>query len=470
MRIHRIILILVFVAFAAVMSGCANVDHEKEAGLYRRVLDDNRLPPTNTLPVGEPLTLAQAMALANRHNEQIGLSGEQYVQALIDKNRAVANFLPTVGFQPSYIIRDRAGGATDSSIAASGLRAHGGTVSGAAAPVVGEINVFRGFGDVANLKAVEAIIAQRRELLLDLQSTVLLNVAQTYYQVLRSERSVDVLRNSLQLQESRLQDVEQQLKNGLATKLAVSQTRAQVDDTRVQLIQAESDVRRGRFTLALLTGVPAIQNPLVDDFAVPDSPADEAHFEIIALQSRQDLIAAGYALKAARHNVDVAVSQYYPSVSINVDALLASEAFSSVSQWGALLTANIPLYSAGRIRADVRTAWSILRQAALNESATRRQALHDVQTSYDDLITAGKRVKELQDEVRTADEAYQQARAAFQNGLGINLDVLSAQDLLLNAQLQLTGAQFDRAVFYLNLVRASGRLLVTFDPSSTPST
>jgi outer membrane protein TolC len=116
------------------------------------------------------------------------------------------------------------------------------------------------------------------------------------------------------------------------------------------------------------------------------------------------------------------------------------------------------LFSAGVIEADVRTAWSMLRQAALDESAVRRAALRDVQVAYENLVTSRRRIVELEDEVAAADEAYQQAQSAYKNGLAINLDVLNAQDQLLNAQLQLTGARFDRDVFYLDLVRATGRL------------
>jgi outer membrane protein TolC len=77
-----------------------------------------------------------------------------------------------------------------------------------------------------NLRAAEFTIAERRDLLLDVQATVLLNVALVYYQVLRSERSVEVLRNSLKLREARLADMQQQFNNGLATRLSVAQTRA----------------------------------------------------------------------------------------------------------------------------------------------------------------------------------------------------------------------------------------------------
>jgi outer membrane protein len=468
---RRAVLVLAALAPFAVLPGCA-VNQEQEVALYRDVLD-GQVPRVTPYADGEPLTLQRAMALANQSNEELGLRGEEYVQALIAKNRAAAAFLPTVSFQPSFTIEQLAtgnaststgpggtgiGGATTSS-GGGGFRTVGETAQRFEAPVVGNINLFRGLGDVANVKAAEAIIAQRRDLLLDVQATVLLNVAEVYYQVLRSEDSARVLRNSLNVQEARLADVRLLFANGLATQLSVAQTRAQVDATRVTLIQAESDVRNGRSTLAYLVGAPAVTGPLAgESFLAPDQHPPEPDFERMALESRQDLAAARNAIEAARQGVDVAVAQYYPSVSLNVSGFLYREFFADASKWNAILAANLPIFSAGIIEADVRNAWSRLRQAALNESAVRRAATHDVQIAYENLATSDNRIRELADEVDAAQEAFRQAQNAFQNNLAINLDVLQAQDQLLNAQLQLTSARFDRTVFYLDLVRATGRM------------
>jgi hypothetical protein len=126
---------------------------KKRKGCYRHVLDENRPPPTSVLPERSPLSLQQAMALANRHNEQLGLSGEDYVQALIEKNRAIANFLPTVGFQPSYTIRDSRERRHEQQHYNERLRVQGGTVRGGRGARRGEHQRLRGFGDVANLSA-----------------------------------------------------------------------------------------------------------------------------------------------------------------------------------------------------------------------------------------------------------------------------------------------------------------------------
>ncbi len=89
----------------AACSGC--VDQQKEVQVYRDVLGDPAATRPASAPAEEPLSLRQALRMANRHNEQLSLSGEDYLQALIDKDRAFAGFLPTVNLSPSYLVLDR---------------------------------------------------------------------------------------------------------------------------------------------------------------------------------------------------------------------------------------------------------------------------------------------------------------------------------------------------------------------------
>ena len=491
---RRSVLIVVVSVFVA---GCA-VDQQQEVETYRHVLNANS-PKAADYNGERPLSLIDALALANQNNEQLALSGEDYLQALIDKNRAVAGFLPTISFQPTFTIEQAQNNTSPASLTGTGAGtgsgtgtgtgtdtgSGGGTGTGVAvnstssslitrgfrrlngesnyafqAPVVGSLNLFRGGYDLATLRSTEFTGEQRRQLLLDTQSTVLLNVAQTYYAVLRSEQSVAVLATTLSTQEARLKDVQQQFANGLATRLAVSQTRAQLDATRATLVLARGDVQNGRNTLAFLLGRDRVGGALSDECATPAVAGDETDFEREALRSRPDVLAAAVAVKAARERVNAAVAQYYPSVTLNVQGFLYREYYADASKWSSVLAVNLPIFTAGLIEADVRTAWSRLRQAALSESYTRRQALNEVRTGFQNLQTADARAAALRDEVAAAAEAYGQSQSAFQNNLAINLDVLTSQDQLLQAQLDLAGVQYDRTVYFLDLLRASGRLTV----------
>jgi outer membrane protein len=419
--------------------------------------------------MGEPLSLKRAMALANQDNEQIGLQGENYVQAMIAKSRAVAAFLPTVSFQPDFTIEQAPGNGTTSAGASvtpqtaassGGFVIRGDTWQRFEAPVTGGMNLS--FVSYPNLRSTEQTIVQERQLLLDTQATLLLSVAQTYYQVLVSEEQVRVLENSLKVQNARLADAQSRFANHLALALEVSQTRAQVASTESLLTQARSDVRNGRHMLAFLVGVGEIDGPVIDEVIVPEQLPSVDDFRRFAAKHRQDLLGAESAVRAAKYAVDAAIAEYYPSVSIDVAGFLFRQYFSDASKWDAILIANLPIFSAGIIEADVRDAWSKLRQAALYQSELLRQIDRDVQVAYDNLLTSQEELTSLDEEVQAASDSLNQSEQLLKNQLAIPLDVLTAQDVLLSAQLNYSSEQISRSIFYLDLLRITGQL----DPNS----
>jgi outer membrane protein TolC len=451
---------------AGFLAGC--VEPKTEVQTYRDILDADLPKPTPLAP-GETLTLERALALANADNEQLASQGETYLQSLIAKNRAVAAFLPTVSFQPNFTIEQAPSGNASlaspgdpSSSAAAVAASSGGFVQSGSvlrrfeAPVVGNMNLS--YYNVPNLKSAEMTVRQQKQLLIDAQATILLNVAQTYYQILISEQQVAVLQHSLALQAARVRDVQGRYDVHLALALEVAQTVSEEAATRVLLTQALSDVRNGRRTLAILIGVAQVDGPLVDEIQVPDQLASTASYVEQALAHRQDLLAAQAAITAARYAVDAAIAEYYPSVTLNVAGFLYRESFTDATKWDAILLANLPIFSAGIIEADVRDAWSRLRQAALSESYLHRQIDQNVQIAYENLVTSSSKLIDLQREVQASSDAYQQSVQLERNGLAIPLDVLTAQDRLLNSELQYTDASFSRTIFYLDLIRAVGDL------------
>lgn len=426
----------------AAVAGC-HVDQKKEVQLYRQVLDGAATRPTSqptSAPVaGGKLTLHEAMRSANSRNEQLMVQGEDYVQALIDKDRAAAGFLPTVNLVPTY----------------AGARHASATFD---APVSGQMNLFNGFRDTANVERAKAVIRQRRDLLLDLQSSVLLNVAQTYYQILRSEQSVVVLRSALATQEEGVRQVQDRRQAGMARPLDVATSQAQAAATRVALTQALGDVRNGRSLLSFLIDLPVGEKVLDDDLLLPVNlqPADDLQTQ--AQANRTDLAAAVGASEAARQNVQIALGAYYPSVSVNVNYFLHRDSAPSDALWTGLLQTNLPIFSAGLIEANVRTAWSQLRQAMNSESLLRRQITEQVQVALENLNTSRQQLQDLQVQLTAADEGFRQTEQSYQVGLATNLERLASQDQMLNAQLQFSSQQFIQKVLYLNLLRTMGQM------------
>jgi outer membrane protein len=439
---------------AGLLAAAGCVHQEKEVAAYRAVLDGHA--PTTARPAAQPfaagstLTLAEALALASRDHERLAMQGEEYVQALIDKDRAFSTFLPTVSLAPIYFQRE--------TFDREGLPDSLTPFHAFDLPVAGQANLFNGFRDVAQLKGSKRAIEQRRELLLDAQSLLLLEVAQTYYAVLTAERAAAVLANSLALEERRVRDVGDKLAQGVARELDLQQARAQAAATRVRLTGTRRTIIAGRATLAALIGVPYVKAMLADHYPTPGQVAELAPLLALARQHRCDLRAAHNAVLAARQGVDRAVGQYYPSVSVGALGFLYKQSWPEDSQFAGLLAAHVPLFDAGRIHADVRTAWSRYRQSVLAEAWLAKQVAAQVEIARADFTTSIQQVRELRTELAAADSAFRIASQSYDQGLATNLDVLDAQDRMLSAQLQLAAEGYTTTVCYLSLLRVTGRL------------
>ncbi len=432
------------------LAGCA-VDQKKEVATYRDVLGVKSPPSAAQVEPNAPLTLTEALERANAHNEQLAIKGEEYLQALIDKKRAVAGFLPTVSLAPTYTRQENV------------------TIPGAPSffdqvvlprtfdvPVASQMNVNVP-QNLARLRATEATAAQQRSLLLDLQSTILLDVANVYYQVLLSEAQGRVLEYSVSVEQKRVTDTQSKYEAGRARAVDVAQSQAQLSQTKVSLLKAQKDASNGRTTLALLMGVPLVAGTLSDQVTLPERlPAKEQLLDT-AWQDRQDLVAAQHQVEAAVQTLQQAWSQYFPSVALDFTYFLSRESFPSEAHWVGVLRVSLPLFSAGLIHADVRTAWSRLRQAKLAQSYLSRQIDEQVTIALANLRETQRRIQETTVQANAAQKAAQQAEWEFNAGIGLNLNRLVAQDQWLNAQLSLTQARFAEKMDYLNLIRTLGR-------------
>jgi outer membrane protein TolC len=436
---------------------CA-VDQTREVQTYRKVLDAGQSQRPAPYSPYEPVALRRALALANANNEQLAHTGEDYLQALIDKDRAFARFLPTIRFAPSYLRQEKSSVTAGNPLVASIVRQE--TLD---APLQGNMNLSP-FQDAPALWAAASSAEQRRALLLDRQSILLLDVAQTYYQVMRSEKQVQVLEHSVQVQQRRVNDMYVQRRAGVARPVDVAQSEAQLAGTRNALIQARNDVRNGRAMLAQLMGVQAVEGPLVGGFEVPRENRPFDQLLALADARRQDLHAARMEVKAAADRLEAAWGAYFPSVSLNLTRYLYRESFPDDVDWTGLIQVNLPIFSAGLVHADVRTAYSRLRQAHLLESGLRRMVLRELRVALEDLTDDLQQIDQLGIRLAAAREAMRQADAAYSAGLGTNLERLVAQDQLLSAELALTEKHFNHTVDYLRLSRTVGLLDIRMTP------
>lgn len=423
-------------------AGCAT-DQQRDVDAYRAISD-----PPGGAPIqrpGDDLTLEQALGLTAAANEQLAIRGEQYVQALADRQRLAAALKPTIDLFARSRLRENTG---NNAVAQSEIG------------VSGQYRLLTGLGDLRIVNAADARIRSRSWLVLDLRETLLLQAARAYYEVLRAERLTGVLESSVRTQQARLEDARARNEVGFSRPLDVAQIEAQVSRTRAQLISARRQAEEARATLTLLTSTDVTRARLVDDYSLPAPAEDRPRDELIqiAQMHRQDLLAARNEADAARLQVDAAISQYTPTLSLNLDYFLVQAPDDSASMISGLIELRVPVFSAGRIEADVRSAWSVFRQRVLEYQLRTREARRDVEIADVQLQASRARVDELRTQVRVATEALELAEAAYQAGLGTNLERITAQDDLLTAELEAASEEFDTKIANLSLRRACGLL------------
>lgn len=475
---RRLCLCMLAALFAG---GCVN--QRAEIAKYRSILNEGITGEVPPLQPGQKLTLLHALLLANQDNENLMIRGEDFIQAMNNKDRAFSQFLPTITFAPNYTILDNSeakstsSGGTGQAVGTfGGFKPVGKTLRRFEAPVVGAGNLFRGFRDVATLEASRWTMEQRKQLMLDAQASLMLDVAESYYSVLRAESLIGVLNKSLVAQQERVRDAQGKLNAGVGRPLDLAQAEAQAASTRVQLEQARGDLANARTTLAFLIGVKEVSGPLADDYTLPATLGNIEDLLFQAWSNREDYKAAQAVVESATYAVNDAIGEYYPSVTLNITGYLFREDFTDASKWNTLLQVNLPIFSAGVIEADVRSAWSRLRQAALEQSLLRRQIEQQVRTLYTNFVTSTSKLRELDAEIKAAAEAYRQAQAETRAGTGIFLNELTAQTVLLNSELDLENELFNRKVIYLDLRRATGILKLArmqraaTQPTTAPST
>jgi outer membrane protein TolC len=428
--------------------GCA-VNESAEIEQYKSIVNRG-IVDGDIVSSESPLTVLDSMLMANLNQESLAIAGEEYLQALIDQRRAAAAFLPTITLAPRYAFTDQAvgssGGFSDE------------ISDGTLDTPLGLDMAVNPVRDMATLRQADADTEVQHGVLLDVQDSLLIDVARTHYEVIRAQRLAEVLENSLQVQQVRVDEARVRLDAGLVRPLDLSLTESQASQTAVDLIRARTAEQTARRVLAFLTAESTEHREIVDRLDVPETlpMLDELLAEAEA--NRADVQAAERAIIAAQHQVEAAYGQYFPTASLNLQWFLQRESNPSDLDWTGLIQLSLPLFSAGLIEADVRESLSILRQAKSNDSLTRRASHRDVQIAHDNFLASFDRARQLRTQVRSASEALEQSEGLYEVGLATNLERLAAQDRLLAAELELVNAELDSKVFYLDLQRTIGRL------------
>jgi NodT family efflux transporter outer membrane factor (OMF) lipoprotein len=289
------------------------------------------------------------------------------------------------------------------------------------------------------------------------------DVAVAYYELAALDRSLEVVRETLVRQEEALEAMRVQKAAGLTNELAVQQFAGQLADTHALQAKLEQQARTIENQLNLLVGrLPqSIRRPEdaltlhVEDTAPLGVPSD-------LLRNRPDIRAAEHRMHAAGWDVKAARAAFYPSIRItssvgyqafNPKFLFATPASIAYSVAGGLVA---PLVNRSAINAQFETASALQVQAMYEYQSAVLRGFIDVASSLATVEQVNEIVEHRAAQLDALGESIATADLLFEAGKASYLEVLTAQQKALAAELELIEALKVQRLSRLLLYKAVG--------------
>jgi len=268
-------------------------------------------------------------------------------------------------------------------------------------------------------------------------------------------QSIDLQRRALELATAR-HDL------GAASGLDVAQQQALLDSTLTQVDVLRRT--RGQFehAIAALTGTPAPQFSLAPEVKRLTPPAIPIGVPSDILQRRPDVAFAERAMAAANAQIGVATAAFYPNITIfptlyGGESVTLSTIFSAPSLiWALGVTALQPIFDAGRISAGVDFAKGGYDVTVANYRRVVLTAMQEAEDGITGLAALDSATAQAQVAITSTRRVLDLANDRYEGGVATYLDVITAQQGLLNNErlaAQLQGQQLLTSVF---LIKALG--------------
>ncbi len=306
----------------------------------------------------------------------------------------------------------------------------------------------------ANLYATEEA---RRGVIL----TLVAGVAVDYLQLRGLDEQLTIARRNLAAYGESVRLFQLQFKHGQVSQMNVEQAQTQYETAAAAIPQLEAQIVQLENALSILLGRnpgPIPRGKTIYELAFPAVPAG---LPAQLLERRPDLLESEQNLIAANAQIGAAKALYFPTIALTGDYGYESAKLSKLFQgpariWSYAGSFTGPIFTAGAISGQVQQATAGQQAALISYLAAVQNAFADVENA---LISREKLVDQIQSQqrlVRASQEYERLAKLQFDGGYAPYLTVLSAQQQLFPAELNLAEARAALFVAYVNLYKAMG--------------
>src|SRR6516164_506527 len=409
-------------------------------------------------------TMPGALALAYQSNAQ--LNAQRAAARATDENvpTALAGYRPRVSGTASVTEQylDNVVKTTAASGAPIYVQSKGAAVQSSFGLTASQ-TLYNGFQNGNRTRQAESQVFAAREALRSMEQTVLLEAATAYMNLLRDAAILELQRSNVNVLEVTLRQTRDRFTAGEVTRTDVAQAESRLSGGRSQLSLAESNYVTAQAQYLQVVGVPAPAR------LAPAPPVDR-----LSPRTLDGAIARGRTehplITTAMYNVDIALQQVKiaegalaPVLAVvgNVQKNYGStQSLAVLETLQASIAAQltVPIYQGGAEYSAIRQAKETLGQRRLDLDTARDQVQATVTQAWGQLDAAKAQIDATQSQVTAAEVALNGVREEARVGQRTTLDVLNAQQDLVNARVALVTAQRDRVVASYTVLAATGAL------------
>jgi outer membrane protein len=432
-------------------------------------------PMTPPPPVKPSLTLAEALAVAYETNPQ--LAAQQASLRATDENVAIANggWRPTIsaggtyGYQQYFFFPETITDANGNVVFGpfSNISSHP-----AQAALTVTQPIFRGGRTVAEIGRAKAQVRSARAQLLAAEQTVLLSAATSYMDVVRDTAILNLRQHNVAVLKQEADSTQAQFNAGALTRTDVAQSQARLAAAQSDLTAAQSQLQSSNANF--LQAIGRQPETLEVEPALPPALPTGVDVSItLALNQNPAMVSARENEIVADYTVDDAFGALLPTFS--VQGQYAYGQGSLVSPTGTLNESlgpphtadhaitvtgqlNVPIYQAGVEDATLRQAKQLHAQAQLNVAVSDRQVRDAVTIAWAQFEAAEASIASNEAAERANQIAFEGVSKEQQVGGRTILDVLNAEQELLNAAVALVSAKRNAEVAAFQVLAANGSL------------
>jgi outer membrane protein len=320
--------------------------------------------------------------------------------------------------------------------------------------------LYNGNQTANKTRAAESQVSGAREGLRVLEQTILLAAATIYMDYLRDAAIVEVQRSNVRVLDQTLKQTRDRFNVGEVTRTDVAQSEAQLAAGQTQLLAAEATLITTKANFRRIIGnEPAALAPgsPVDRY-LPSSLPGAVELSLI---ENPNVTAAMYGIDVNFLQVKVNEGALLPTVTMQASVQQSYEQQLQVFRsFGASAIAqlSVPIYQGGAEYSLIRQSKETLAQQRLVLEQTRDQTRANTVTAWGQLVAGKAQVASAQAQVTASEIALNGVREEAKAGQRTTLDVLNAQQALVNARVALVTAQHDRVVASYAVLSSVGRL------------